>query len=304
MSSVEATLPIDRPYHLGQTLMVVTMGKGNPCLRHDDTRAQLTLDTPEGVVAVAATHAGESLQVLADGPGAEWVEPRLGALFGLRDDASGFAPTGKLKRLADANRGLRLPRLPTVFARSVQVVLQQLITFRDACRGWRLLTQRFGEEVPGSDGLFYPPPAERIARLATYQLMECDIAPKHARVILALAKQAAGLERLWGGGDDHAAIDRLSEHLLAQTGIGDWTVGYLRGAGLGDADALVLGDYGHPHHVAYFFTGQERSDDAEMVRLLEPYRPHRFRALTLLIQGAKPPPRRGPRREPLRKRFQ
>lgn len=303
LPSIDTTLPIVGPYDLGATLMVLTMGKGNPCLRHDDRRAQMTLDTPEGPVALAATHAGDVLRVLGEGPGAGWIEPHLAAIFGLTDRLDGFEPEGRLKRIADENRGLRLPRLPTLYARAVQVVLQQLITFRDACRGWRLLVQKHGEEFPGSGGLFYPPNAGTIGKLAVHQLMECDIAPKHARVILALSKQAAGLERLWDAGVDPDAVERVSRFLLGQAGIGQWTVGYLRGAGMGDADAVVLGDYGHPHHVAYFFTGEERGDDEQMVRLLEPYRPHRFRTLLLLIQGAKAPPRRGPRREPLRYRF-
>ena len=66
---------------------------------------------------------------------------------------------------------------------------------------------------------------------------------------------------------------------------------------------MVLGDYGHPHQVAHFFTGKDRSDDAEMLRLLEPHRPHRFRVLNLLIMGAPPAPRYGPRRASLRERF-
>ncbi|TWT43393.1 DNA-3-methyladenine glycosylase family protein [Botrimarina hoheduenensis] len=299
----EITLPVTGDYHLGQTLSLLTMGRGNPCLRHNETQGQLTLNTPRGPVALAATRSGETLRVVVTGSAAEWIEPLLPGLFGLEDDLTGFAPEGRLGRIADELAGLRLPRLPAVFDRLVQIVLQQLIQFRDACRGWRLLVHRYGEEVPHSGGLYYAPTAETLAGLAVYQLMECDILPKHARVILTLAKQAAALERLWESGADPAARERLCEHLLRQPGVGPWTVGYLRGAGLGDADALVLGDYGHPHHVAYFFTGKERSDDDEMQQLLAPYAPHRYRVLSLLILGTPPPPRRGPRRASQRDRF-
>ena len=133
--------------------------------------------------------------------------------------------------------------------------------------------------------------------------MACDIAPKHARLILGVARHARALERLWDGGADPAAVDRLATGLLRLPGIGPWTIGYLRGAGLGDPDAVVPGDYGHPHHVAWFFTGRERGDDDTMLQLLEPYRPHRFRVLQLLIAGTRPPPRRGPRGDALRSRF-
>lgn len=303
MSSCEVHLPITGPYHLGRTMSVLTMGTGNPCLRHDERRAQLAVRTPEGPVALAATHRGETLHVVVQGEGAGWIEPRLPGLFGLLDDPSGFQPTGRLLKVTPKTHGLRLPRLPIAFERLVQVVLQQLITFRDACRGWRLLLQRFGDEVPGSQGLYVPPSPERLAGLATYELMECDILPKHARLIQRLAKIAPAIERTWNAGAEPGAADRLSEFLLKQPGVGPWTVGYLRGAGLGDADAVVLGDYGHPHHLAHFFTGAERSDDEAMLRLLEPFKPHRYRVLTMVILGAPPPPRRGPRREPLRNRF-
>lgn len=293
-------LPIDGAYDLDRTMSVLTMGRGNPCLRHNASVAQLTLGTPEGPVALAATRSGEGLSVITDGTGSEWIKPHLPAIFGLLDDPSGFRPDGKLGQASQSIEGLRLPRLPAVFERLVQVVLQQLISFRDACRAWRLLVRRYGEEVPGSDGLFHAPAAQRLGGLAVHELMACEVLPKHARVILQLAKQATGLERLWSVGE---GIDALSDHLLKQPGVGPWTVGYLRGAGLGDADALVLGDYGHPHQVAYFFTGEERGDDAQMVELLEPFRPHRFRVLMTLILATPAPPRHGPKRRPLRERF-
>lgn len=296
-------LPVDGPYDLDRTMSVLTMGRGNPCLRHNEKVAQLTLRTPDGPAALAATREGDSLSVISDGPGAEWITPHLPAVFGLLDDPGGYRPEGKLGQAAQSIEGLRLPRLPLVFERLVQVVLQQLISFRDACRAWRLLVRRYGEEVPGSDGLFHAPSAQLLGGLAVHELMACEVPPKHARTVLLMAKQAAALERLWAAGTDPGAIDPLSEHLLKQPGIGPWTVGYLRGAGLGDADAVVLGDYGHPHQVAYFFTGEEKGDDAQMVELLEPYKPHRFRVLLTLILATPAPPRRGPKRTPLRERF-
>ncbi|MEM6798351.1 MAG: hypothetical protein AAF589_02450 [Planctomycetota bacterium] len=300
-------LPIDGPYDLDATLLTLTMGTGNPCLRHDTRRAAMTLTTPDGRVAIRAERAADALLVATEGPGAEWIEPRLPGVLGLNDDAAAFQPEGRLGRLAKQHAGIHLPTLPMVFPRLVQVVLQQLISFRDACRGWRRLVQTYGEaageSLVGGEELFHTPPAERIARLATSEFAACDILPKHGRVIRELARQAAGLERLWGAGESDDGVDRLCDYLLRQPGVGPWTVGYLRGAGLGDADAVVPGDYGHPHHVASFFTGAQRSDDAEMLRLLEPYRPHRFRVLMLLIRGFPPPPRRGPRRASLRSRL-
>lgn len=303
MPNAPVRLPIEGPYDLDRTMNVFSMGRGNPCLRHNKAAAQLTFKTPDGPVALAATRGSDGLSVLSQGPGADWIEPHLPAIFGLLDDPSRFRPEGDMKRLAQEVEGLRLPTWPVVFERLVQIVLQQLISYRDACRAWRLMVRRYGEEIPGSEGLFHAPTAQRLGGLAVHELMACEVLPKHARIVLQLAKQAAGLERLWAAGLQAGAIDRLSDFLLKQPGIGPWTVGNLRGAGLGDADAIVLGDYGHAHHVTHFFTGEERGTDEQMVELLEPYRPHRFRVLVILIQAAKPPPRRGPKRAPLRERF-
>jgi hypothetical protein len=47
--------------------------------------------------------------------------------------------------------------------------------------------------------------------------------------------------------------------------------------------------------VGYVFTGKPRSDDAAMVALLEPYRPHRQRVVRLVEASGVKVPRYGPR---------
>ncbi|MEM1305156.1 MAG: hypothetical protein AAGG46_09670, partial [Planctomycetota bacterium] len=200
MAQVTAELPIEGPYDLDRTLAVLTMGRGNPCLRHDQQRAVIAERTPAGPVVLRVTRREESLEVLAEGDGAEWARPHLAGWLGLEDGSYRFKPGGRLRRLAIKHAGMRLPRLPVVSARLVQVVLQQLITFRDACRGWRQLVQRFGEPAPGGDGLYLAPDSATLARLPTQHYIECEILPRHARVIRHLAQHAAAIERLWAAG--------------------------------------------------------------------------------------------------------
>ena len=52
-----------------------------------------------------------------------------------------------------------------------------------------------------------------------------------------------------------------------------------------------------------FFRGSEDADDDDMLRLLDPFRPHRFYVLSLLLKGGPVPPRRGPRATRLRYRL-
>ena len=118
---------------------------------------------------------------------------------------------------------------------------------------------------------------------------------------------AKRIESAWASGLTEDAADSTCKFLQAQRGVGPWTIGSLRGTSLGDADAVVLCDYSLPKQVAYFFTGQEaingrEATDDDMLRLLEPFRPHRY-YVTALLMHAPHPPRRGPRRKPLRRRM-
>jgi 3-methyladenine DNA glycosylase/8-oxoguanine DNA glycosylase len=69
----------------------------------------------------------------------------------------------------------------------------------------------------------------------------------------------------------------------AQPGIGPWTLGVLRGYGLGEADAEIVGDLHLPHLVCWALAGEAPGSDARMLELLEPFRGHRFRVVRLLF---------------------
>ncbi len=120
--------------------------------------------------------------------------------------------------------------------------------------------------------------------------MGCGILPKQARLILKLAANANRIERL-----SSESPEALAAYLYSLPGVGQWTVQYLLGSALGQADATLTGDYNMPHTISWYLTGQERGDDARMLELLEPYRGHRFRVVSLLWQSGVRAPRRGPR---------
>ena len=64
---------------------------------------------------------------------------------------------------------------------------------------------------------------------------------------------------------------------------------------LGDADAVDVGDYWLKHVVSHALTGEPRGTDERMLELLEPWRGQRGRVCRLLLHGAPPLPRFGPR---------
>ena len=296
------SIPVHGSYDLAATLSLFALGRGDPCVRIDSEHVvRCALSTRQGAAALRLTREPETLRVELVGDDLEWLQPRLPAALGLSFTPPILEGPHRLRALAHRLAGLRLLKLPVLFPRIVQLILQQLVTFQDACHGWRSLVQRYGIAV--DDDLYLPPTPAVLARLASYQFVECGILPQHGRRIRGLARLADRIETLWGVGDSPDAINQTSDYLLHQRGIGPWTVGDLRGSAMGDDDAIVIGDYGFPKHVAYFFEGREEADDDEMLRILEPYQPHRFYVLSLLIKGTKPPPRRAPRHRLLRHRL-
>jgi 3-methyladenine DNA glycosylase/8-oxoguanine DNA glycosylase len=85
--------------------------------------------------------------------------------------------------------------------------------------------------------------------------------------------------------------------LRAVPGVGPWTTSCLAFHTWGDPDAVPEGDAGIPSRVAWALARQRRADDATMLRLLEPFRPHRYRVVRLVMR-APAPPRHGPRGVP------
>ena len=88
-----------------------------------------------------------------------------------------------------------------------------------------------------------------------------------------------------------AAVEKA---LRTVPGIGLWTAAEIAQRAHGDADAVSVGDYHLANHVGWALTGH-RVDDARMLELLEPYRPHRFRVTRLIELGVPRPPAFGPK---------
>lgn len=295
---------VEGPYDPVATLTVLSMGRGDPTFEVDGPgRVRMALVGPSGPLAIALEHEQHRLAVEVSGADAELLVPHLPALLGLDYTAPSLETPRRLRDLAQRYAGFRLPRLPVLFSRLVQIVVQQLVSFRDASHAWGSLVRRHGEPIDGLPGLMAPPSATVLARLAHHQYIECGILPLHARRIIALAREARAIEKTWDKGTAPDAIERTTRRLESLRGIGPWTMGYLRGAGMADSDAVVLGDYSFPKQVGYFFGQEEAATDETMLAALEPYQPHRFYVLSLIIKGGYFPPRRGPRQKMLRDRF-
>ncbi len=278
-------------YHLARTLSALRMGAYDPSFRIEAPRAILARQTPDGPVSVAIEPHENTVRASIYGPGADWMAPRLHGLCGLDDAPELFEPRDAVvSRLWRKFSGMHLPRTPLVYDRVVQIVLLQLVTWVEACRGWGRLVRAKGAPAPGPFDLFVPPSAETLAATAVFELTAMGIRPKQGQTIQRLAKRAARLERAASDG-----VERFSDMLAHLPGIGPWTIAYARGSALGDPDAVLLGDYGLPHSVAYVLAREARGSDDRMLELLEPYRGHRFRVIRLIWSNGVFAPRRGPR---------
>jgi 3-methyladenine DNA glycosylase/8-oxoguanine DNA glycosylase len=187
---------------------------------------------------------------------------------------------------------LRIGRTGRVLEALIPAVLEQRVPGVDAFRSWRLLVSRYGTPAPGPapDGMRVPPSAQVWRAIPSWEFHRANVDPGRARTLIGCATRAESLERLTARTPAEAR-----EALTSLPGVGVWTAAETAQRAFGDADALSVGDYHVSKMIGWTLLGRP-VDDAEMVEVLEPMRPHRYRAVRLLeVSGLAYEPRRGPR---------
>jgi 3-methyladenine DNA glycosylase/8-oxoguanine DNA glycosylase len=248
---------------------------------------------PSGPVTARIAKVGNVADCEVWGSGATEFVERLPAWLGAEDDATGFAPTEPT--IAAAYRKaphLRLGRTDRVLEALVPAVLEQRVAGKDAFRAWRILVTKYGAPAPGPAParMRVPPPAEVWRRVPSWEFHLANVDPSRARTLVGCAQRADALERLTMRPPEEARMA-----LRSVPGVGEWTAAEVAQRAWGDADALSVGDYHLSNVVGSTLLGH-RIDDAEMVELLEPLRPHRHRAVRLLeVSGLARNPRFGAR---------
>ena len=276
------------------TLSPLRRGPGDPCYQVVDGAIWKTSLMASGpVTARITTSARTVVDCEAWGDGADEFCTRLPAMLGANDDATGFEPVEPT--IAAAHRKaphLRLGRTDRVLEALVPAVLEQRVSGKDAFRAWRLLVTKFGTPAPGPTPvpMRVPPPADVWRRIPSWEFHLANVDPGRARTLVGCAHRAESLERLSGRSAEEARTA-----LMSLPGVGEWTAAETAQRAWGDADALSVGDYHLSNVVGSTLLGH-RIDDEEMVELLEPLRPHRFRAVRLLeVSGLARNPRFGAR---------
>ena len=165
-------------------------------------------------------------------------------------------------------------------------MLEQRVQGVDAFRSWRLLVTKFGTPAPGPapERMRVPPSAQVWRRIPSWEFHRANVDPGRARTVVGCAGRADSLERL-----------TTAAPLMSLPGVGVWTAAETAQRAFGDADALSVGDYHLSTMIGWTLLGHP-IDDAAMEELLEPLRPHRYRAVRLLeVSGLAYLPRRGAR---------
>lgn len=289
-----ASVTFEGPASPSTTLSPQRRGPGDPCYQLVDGAIWKTSLLPSGpVTARIVTSARTTVECEAWGDGAAEFLERLPALLGVHDDATGFAP--EEPTIAAAHRRvphLRLGRTGQVLEALVPAVLEQRVAGKDAFRAWRLLVTKYGAPAPGPapERMRVPPPAEVWRRIPSWEFHLANVDPGRARTLVGCAQRADALERLSARPSEDARAA-----LMTLPGVGIWTAAEVAQRAWGDADALSVGDYHLSNVVGSTLLGH-RIDDEEMLELLEPLRPHRFRAVRLLeVSGLARNPRFGAR---------
>ncbi|MGH9085971.1 MAG: DNA-3-methyladenine glycosylase family protein [Acidimicrobiales bacterium] len=285
------TLPLPFAVDLRRSLYALRLGKHDPTIDLRPHAVALAMWTPQGAASLRALHTGDAIDVEAWGEGADWALDQSPAMLGLLDDRVGFRPrddvVARLHRQAD---GLRLPRTGRIMDALVPAVLSQRVTGFEAKRSYRSLVDRWGEPAPGPTGLQLRPRPEVIAELGYYDLHVIGVERKRADTLKRVCAHASRLEAL---ATSQPAV--LRGRLEALAGVGPWTSAEVSRVGLGDADAVSVGDVHLKHLVSWALAGEPRGTDARMLELLEPYVGHRGRVCTLLESSGLSAPRYGPR---------
>lgn len=283
------------PVDVRLTIAPLRRGAGDPAWwSAPDGAIWQATSTPDGPATRRLVVRRDGVHVTAWGPGAERALAGVPDLLGARDEPAGFdfSLHPVVREAYRTRQALRIPRSGNVFEALVPAVLEQKVVGLDAKAAWRRLVLQHGTPAPGPAPrtMRVPPTAAAWRAVPVWDWRRAGVEEARAGTVLRAAIVA---DRLQQGAD--LPIGEARRRLLTVRGIGPWTVAEIASRALGDADAVSVGDYHLAHLVGWALTGS-RTDDAGMLRLLEPWAGHRQRVIRLIeITQTHNAPRFGPR---------
>ncbi|MFJ3956060.1 DNA-3-methyladenine glycosylase family protein [Arthrobacter sp. NPDC090010] len=288
-------------YSLAATCFPLQRGDGDPTFAPHPGGLWTAFRTPQGTVSLLLTHHRDELRARAWGEGAAHAVASAPDLLGLSDDWSAFdeGPFQEslpplVREARRRNPGTRAPATGRVVDALVPTILEQKVTTFEARRAYRYLLRRFGSSAPGAgrvapSALTLAPSSAEWLRVPSWEWHRAGVGPQRSATVLRALRSASGLERLGMKSAAEAAAG-----LQSIPGIGVWTAAEVTQRTHADPDSVAVGDFHLAKFVGFALTG-ERTDDAGMLRLLEPWRGQRQRVVRMLYSAGVNAPRFGPR---------
>jgi 3-methyladenine DNA glycosylase/8-oxoguanine DNA glycosylase len=279
---------------LETTFFPLRRGSGDPTTRVDAREVWRATRTPDGPATLHVE--GKNGGLAVEQPGRARAErlDRATGWLGLQDGTEAFDPQpGPVREAWRRRRGLRVLRTGLVVEHLIPTILEQKVTGMEARRAYRRMSFALGEPAPGPARLLLPPEPTRVAELPYFAMHPFGVERRRAEVIRSVCAKAG-----WLDAAADLSLDQAKARIGSMRGVGQWSVAEVSRLGLGDADAVSVGDYHVPNLVAWALAGESRGSDERMLELLEPYRPFRGLAQLLLETSGIRPPAFGPRMEP------
>lgn len=241
---------------------------------------------PDGLAAAFAPRPdGVAITILARGACSEeeaaWAVDAARGIAALDDDPTEFLAMVRDSPLLASlarRRDCRLARTVTVFESFARAVIEQLVTQYEARGSIRRLFGHAGAVIDGTTLRAAPTPSA-VLGVPPWKLHAFGIGSRRAQTLREGARRGAALERLRAEAPE-AAIAKMQ----SLPGVGPWTANYVARDAFAWSDAVPVGD-AHAHYVVTEALTGEQGDDARMLEVLERWRPHRARVVTLISQA-------------------
>jgi 3-methyladenine DNA glycosylase/8-oxoguanine DNA glycosylase len=283
-SAIAPTDPLGSVSHLG-------MGRRDPSTATDDG-SWIAIRTADGSATLRFTGRDDRIEAEAWGPGAGHALELAPELCGARDDPSGFRPEHPLvRRLVRLHPRLRITRSKQVVDSLIRAVVGQKVTGKEAKASYVRMVRAQGEGAPGPrPELLMPPDPAWVAARDYTDFHVWGIERRRAEVVMEVGRRAKRLTDVL-----EMSLPEAYDRIEAIRGVGAWSSAWVGLQALGDADAVLTGDYHVPNTVAWALAGEPRGDDDRMLELLAAFRPHRGRVVRLLKAAGIKAPKYGPR---------
>ncbi|MFT5450338.1 MAG: AraC family transcriptional regulator of adaptative response / DNA-3-methyladenine glycosylase II [Gammaproteobacteria bacterium] len=291
----EMTLRLPKDFRLEETFRYLGRDPHSLTLRVAGSSFAVALRCANKAVRVDAMISGSSVNVRVVSRGKRPANANTAAitavahLLGLGTQTAQFERRARaepdIARLVADRTGMRIGRTVSAFDAMVWSIIGQQISLPFAYQLTNALAELAGAAAPG--GMHAMPPPTAIANLDAETLTAQKFSRAKAAYVLGTSRAVL---------DDSLPLDTLgrcsaleaSARLLAQKGLGPWSVNYIMMRGLGFPDCAPIGDAGLRRALGAFNDCPERLTDGEMEMLMQPFAPHRSLATFHLWRSLDP----------------